>query len=316
MRSRILITGGNGYVGRTLMRKLAQNHDVIVVDRMQSDNRFSAEDLASMTLYKTDIRDSDAIQDVFALTHPDLVIHAAALHYIPECDAHPDEAISINVLGTANVARFTPPGARLVFISSAAVYAPSSQSHVEDDSPVGPLDIYGISKLQAEQYVRHWTADRGLRTAIIRLFNVVGPGETNPHLLPAIMSQVMSGKRTLSLGNCHPKRDYIDVRDVADAIVSIAGGLDQAPGVDVVNVGTGEAYSVYEVLTQVEQLIGEKLTVETDPARLRVVDRPVLRASIAKVERKYDWSPALRLADSLSSLCLDPEIPAELMARS
>jgi UDP-glucose 4-epimerase len=214
------------------------------------------------------------------------------------------------------VARFCPPDAKFVFISSAAVYAPSEQPHIEDTSPVGPMDIYGVTKLQAEQYVRHWTAERNLRTAIIRLFNVVGPGETNPHLLPAIMAQVMEGRRTLSLGNCYPKRDYIDVRDVADGIVSIVEALDDAPGVDVVNLGTGEAYSVYEVLEQIEYIIGEKLTVETDPRRLRTVDRPVLQAGITKIATRYGWCPGLSLSDSLRSLCVEPDIPAELLARS
>jgi UDP-glucose 4-epimerase len=314
---RVLITGGNGYVGRTLSRKLSFDHDVTVVDCLrQGTLRFSDDDLAAIKLEQVDIRDAVAIGAVFESVQPDLVIHAAALHYIPECDAYPDEAISINVLGTANVARYCPPGARLVFISTAAVYAPKDQPHVEDESPIGPMDVYGWTKLHAEHYVRHWSAKRDLRTAIIRLFNVVGPGETNPHLLPAIMSQVLEGQRTLSLGNCHPKRDYIDVEDVADAIRAVAEGLDDAQGVDVVNVGTGESYSVYEVLEQLSEVIGEELTVETDPARLRAVDRPVLWANIDKANLKYGWTPKLRLSDSLRSLWATPDISQELLARS
>jgi UDP-glucose 4-epimerase len=266
-------------------------------------------------LHQTDIRDFAALEAVFKSVRPELVIHAAALHYIPECDAHPDEAISINTLGTANVARACSPETALVFISTAAVYAPQEGPHVEDRSPLGPMDVYGLTKLQGEQFVRHWAAEKGLRAAIVRMFNVVGPGETNPHLLPAILAQLLAGHRTLRLGNCHPRRDYIDVSDAAAGIIAVAIGLSEAPGVDVVNVGTGVSYSVYDILEKLSEVVGDKLTVESDPARLRTVDRPVLQASIEKAERSYGWSPSLTLIDSLSCLWRDPDMPPELLAR-
>ena len=316
MRKRILITGGNGYVGRALTRKLSGANDVSVVDCLRTEKvRFTDEELAGITLHQTDIRNYEALQCVFDQAQPDLVVHAAALHYIPECDAHPSEAISINTLGTANVLRAVAPGTKLVFISTAAVYAPEPDAHVEATSPIGPMDVYGLTKLHAEQFVGLWGAEKALSAAIIRLFNVVGPGETNPHILPAIIAQLKAGQRTLKLGNCYPLRDYIDVADVADGIAAVAAGLSDEPGIDVVNLGTGVSHSVYEIVEKLSAIMGEELSVESDPSRLRAVDRPVLRAHIGKIGEKYGWSPKLTLDDSLRSLWQDPDISPELLAR-
>jgi UDP-glucose 4-epimerase len=211
--------------------------------------------------------------------------------------------------------RAIAPGTRLVKISTAAVYAPESEAHQEATSPIGPMDVYGWSKLQAEQYVRFWAAQKDLRVAIIRLFNVVGPGETNPHILPAIIAQLQAGRRVLQLGNCYPQRDYIDVEDVADGIAAIAAGLCEEPGIDVVNLGTGISHSVYQMVEKLSSVVGEELTIESDPTRLRAVDRPLLRANISKIGEKYGWSPRLTLDNTLQRLWQDPDMSPELLAR-
>jgi UDP-glucose 4-epimerase len=179
------------------------------------------------------------------------------------------------------------------------------------------MDIYGLTKLHGEHYVRYWSKERNLRSAIVRMFNIIGPGETNPHLLPAILAQLLQGRRTLGLGNCHPKRDYIDVSDAAAGVASVALQLcAAAPGTDTVNIGTGVGHSVYDVVHAFERVIGESIVVETDATRMRAVDRPFLSASIEKAQKAYGWSPTLTLDDSLGRLWAAPDIPAALLERS
>jgi UDP-glucose 4-epimerase len=256
------------------------------------------------------------VQAAFERFQPDTVIHLAAIHFIPECDAKPDEAVAINTQGTVNMLRACGPGTRFVLASTAAVYSAEERPHDEESSAVRPLDVYGLTKLHAEQYVRLWAGMRSLDARIVRLFNVIGPGETNPHILPAVLAQALRGVRVLRLGNCHPKRDYIHVEDAASGFAAIAMAPRRGAGVDVVNLGTGRSYSVYELVDELGRVVGEPFQIETDPARLRATDRPLVTASIEKARSQYNWGPRFSLTDSLRDLWRTPDIPDELLERS
>jgi UDP-glucose 4-epimerase len=314
---KIMITGGAGFVGRHLTRHLYREHRVSVLDSLRYGKpRYTEEEEAGFALYQADIRDIAAVGRVFAEVRPDVVIHLAAIHYIPECEQRPDDAIAVNTLGTANLLRSCTPRTRFVFASTAAVYAVDDAPHVEGSSRVEPSDVYGLTKLHGEHYVRHWAKALELDARIVRLFNVIGPGETNPHILPAILAQVLKGQRVLRLGNCHPRRDYIHAADAAEGFARIALAERGGPGVDVVNLGTGSSHSVYDLVAELGRVSGQPLTIETDPARTRASDRPFLAADTGKLRRDYLWSPPRTMADSLRDLWHNPDIPLELLERS
>ena len=184
MKRRILVAGGAGFVGRRLVRALRDEHEVCVLDLLKFGNRFSADDNANITLEKVDIRDPHSVAAVMERFRPEIVVHLAAIHFIPECEGDPLHAEDVNVLGTINLLRACPDGTRFVFASSGAVYRPDEVPHDELRSAVEPADVYGFTKLHAEHYVRYFVRQRSLSGAIVRLFNVIGPGETSPHLLP------------------------------------------------------------------------------------------------------------------------------------
>lgn len=314
---RILVTGGNGYVGRALCRQLLTNHDVCVVDSLRyGPSRFLDSELASLRWEKADIRHLESIKGIITDFRPDVIVHLAAIHFIPECEGNPELAVSTNVLGTANVASACPSNCRLVFASTGAVYQPESTPHRELASTLEPADVYGWTKLQGEQYVRYFARQRKFAAAIVRLFNVIGPGETNPHVLPEIVAQLKAGRVTLSLGNLDAKRDYVHVADVARGFEQVATAGNILMGdTTTVNLGTQHAYSVTELLDHLRAISSIDIRVETDPARMRASDRPFLAADNSRIKQLFQWQPELTIRQGLADLWCNPDLPQEWIDR-
>lgn len=300
----IVVTGGTGYVGRELVRQLAETDrfSIHVLDSCVSgEHRPQQMRRESFELHRCDIRDTAAVGQVMRAVVPEIIFHLAAVHYIPACEAAPGDAVSINVAGTVNLLDAAPPQSRFVFASSAAVYRPSAAPHVESDEALGPMDIYGHTKLQGENFVRYYHAQRKLRGVIVRLFNVVGPGETNPHLVPAIVKQLSARVTRVELGNLFPRRDYIDVGDAAQGFRLLADANTSPDELLISNLGTGVTHSVEEVVSLIGVAAGTELEIRQDRARMRAVDRPMLRASTERLRVLTDWVPQTTLAASLAA---------------
>lgn len=314
---RILITGGNGYVGRQVTRLLYEQHEVCVVDNIRYGQvRFSPADLGRIRLEQIDITDQAAITKLVAAFRPDAIIHLAAIHYIPECEQDPSRTLQTNVVGTVNLLLAAQPETRFVYASSGAVYKPDTQPHCESTALLAPSDIYGLSKLHGEHYVRHLALQRSLAAVVVRLFNVVGPGETNPHLLPEIVAQLKAGRTTIRLGNRWPKRDYIHVEDAARGFATIATDATLSPDTVVtVNLGTSHPYSVDEILHKLRDIAQIRFALEQDSERVRAVDRPFLAADTTQIRSRFGWEPAFTIDDALKDLWREPDLSASLTAR-
>ncbi|MCX5517719.1 GDP-mannose 4,6-dehydratase [Kaistia defluvii] len=313
-RIRILITGGSGFVGRPLVRLLSRDHDVLVYDALRfGRDRFTERERARIDLVEGDVRDPSAVERAVGVFAPDVIIHLAAVHFIPHCEQDPVTAITVNIAGTVNLLSAAPRGCRFVLASSGAVYGPDDVPHREDVSVLEPSDVYGLTKLHAEGYLQHFTRAKGLAGVAARLFNVVGPGETNPHLLPEIAWQLKAGRREVRLGNIWPKRDYIHVEDAAAGFAALALQGDVASGETLaVNLGTSRQHSVAEILQYMRQASGFDFRVVTDPARIRAVDRPFLAADIGRIETRFGWRPKRTIREAVEDLWRHPDIRAGL----
>ncbi len=317
MRKRVLITGGNGFVGREVTRLLYDAHDVCVVDNLRRGPiRFAAAELPKMRFEPIDIADAPAIVALMAEFQPDTIIHLAAIHYIPECEEDPALAVRTNIDGTVNLLVAAPEQSRFVFASSGAVYKPDDKPHTEAEAALGPSDVYGFTKLHGEHYVKHFATQRRLSAVIARLFNVVGPGETNPHLLPEIVAQLKAGRTTLRLGNMTPKRDYIHVRDAARGFVAVALKNSFAPAKTLtVNLGTSHSYSVAEIVAKLKTVANIDFSLEQEQSRLRAVDRPHLTADIREINTHFGWSPESSIDDALADVWREPDLTPELAGK-
>ena len=300
--SRILITGGAGFIGSALGKHLReQGHEVHVLDNLSFGKR-SLAGVSDDRFHQVDIRDRDGTAAVLSHIRPEQVLHLAAIHFIPYCNQHPVEAAEININGTINVldACERSGSVRQVFVASTAAVYPIADGAMAEDHPTGPMDIYGITKLATEKLVSEFHLRTGVATIVGRFFNAFGPNETNPHLIPEIQHQVLSGTRTLKLGNLDPKRDFIHTEDMSKAM----GALLKAHtvGHDTFNIGRGIEYSVREIVEAFERQLGEKLTIEVDPARVRKVERMHLLANVDKLKRTTGWEPGWGIDEGVATL--------------
>ncbi len=281
--SRVLVTGGAGYIGsHTCIELMSAGHEVIVVDNLCNSKyeslrrveRIAGRPVAAFV--QADVRDREALRAVFGAHAIDAVIHFAGLKAVGESVTKPLEYYDNNVSGTVTLcgvmAEFGVKS--IAFSSSATVYGDPASVPIREDFPTGPTNPYGCSKWMVEHVLRDLcAADPEWRVALLRYFNPVGAHESGligedpngiPNNLMPFVSQVAVGKlQQLSVfGGDWPTpdgtgvRDYIHVLDLAHGHVCAIDYLREHPGLLTVNLGTGRGYSVLDVVHAFEKASG------------------------------------------------------------
>ncbi|MEM1145227.1 MAG: NAD(P)-dependent oxidoreductase [Pseudomonadota bacterium] len=301
--AKVLVTGGAGFVGVPVTLLVAKSHDVLVIDtfRYQQETSTAIESVASLA--RVDVRDYGALLEVFMSFRPEVVLHLAAIHFIPECNKHPVLAADINITGTENVLRAAEESCsvkRVIVTSSAAVY-PISNEALSDESSPDPTDIYGTTKAVNESQAKRFTERSGIASVSVRLFNVFGPGETSPHVIPEIIKQLGSGSNAIQLGNLDPKRSYIHVNDVAAAFSALVTARLPADSL-CLNIGHEEEASVQDIIDVIARTTHRRLEVIQDPGRVRKSDRMHLRCDCSRARKFLGWSPTYSLEEGLREL--------------
>ena len=302
-----LVTGAAGFLGSHVAEQLMEKQQMVVaVDDLSWGNEefiapYSEND--DFEFFKTDIRQTDALKKILASHQPDFIVHLAALHFIPLAMKQPTWTIDINVKGTQALLE----AAREVnytafwFASTGDVYKTTEEPLIEHETPKDPYNIYGMSKLMGEQLLKlESELHRGRAYIAGRLFNLIGPRETNPHIVPEIMKQLKENPKELQLGNITPVRDYVPVDQAAQAIIDMC--LKSKPGFIKNNVATGVGQSVGDLIKTIEKVLGHDITVHKDPDRVRPVDRPKLVAKVDQLKENIGWAPSHKVEEILTSL--------------
>ncbi len=304
----ILVTGGAGYIGSvTAAYFIRAGHRVTVYDNLSRGYRAAVPPEADFI--QGDIGDRAALDVLFQSRRFDAVAHFAAFIEAGESMKLPGKYFRNNVVCSQTLldAMITHGVQRLVFSSTAAVYA-SKNSPLSEDDPYGPANVYGETKLMIEQMIRWYARIAGLRYCILRYFNACGAmlddagrairGEAHTpetHLIPLTL-QVPLGQRPAALifGTDYPTpdgsciRDYIHVEDLAQAHVLALDALDERQEMTY-NIGNGQGYSVREVVNVARAVTGIDFPVEEAPRRPG--DGPILIASSERINDELGWQP-------------------------
>lgn len=302
----VIITGGNGFVGRHLIQELQKNgfaSRIIVFDT-------NIDGLAQgVKGYKIDITDVVSATDVIASSQPAWVVHLAAIANVKFASDNPELTRTVNVFGTKQLldtVLAVSPDTRFLIVSSADIYGhvgkrPLSEMPLADVHPTNP---YGQSKYEMEHMIEEKYREHCIR---VRPFPHIGPGQKRGFVTADFASQIAAieaGKQgpVISVGNLTVQRDFTDVRDVVRAYRLL---MEQGTLGEVYHVASGVARSIQNVLNALLEMSTVRITVQQDPVRMRLADNPILIGDSTKLYEATSWAPVIPFEQSLHDILND-----------
>jgi nucleoside-diphosphate-sugar epimerase len=277
---KILVTGADGFIGKRLVRKLVLDGQSVI----------------------THCLDDGDITDIhFDDIEADWVIHLAARTFVPQSWKEPYDYYRVNVLGTANVLEYCRKnGAGITFLST-YIYGLPEATPVLESHRFAPNTPYNHSKVLAESLIQFYSREFQVNSVTLRPFNIYGAGQDPHFLIPFIINQMLdSSVKEITVQDLSPKRDYLFVEDLIDAIILTIA----RQGNSIYNIGSGASHSVEEVLllalqaanmTKPYREIGQRRQGELDD----------LCADISLVRQDLGWEPKVSLFDGLSKMIVE-----------
>ncbi len=276
--SSLLVTGSSGFIGRALCPAL----------------RLGGHAVVEMTRSNGDICDAATFDRIGNADH---VIHLAGSTYVPDSWTDPLSFHRTNVMGTASVLEYCRrSGARLTFVSS-YLYGTPERLPVAESAVPRPNNPYALSKLLAEQLCEFYAAHHATNVAVLRPFNVFGPGQKKHFLIPKILDQVIQGK-PIQIKDLAPRRDYVYIDDLIDALVKT---LDAPAGYNLCNIGSGVSISVKESIDIIQSVAGSHLPVICD-GEVRPNEINDVYADINRARALLAWRPRLTFREGIERM--------------
>ena len=307
---RILVTGGAGYIGSVVAKQLLEaGHEVVVLDDLSRGHAGAVPDAAehaNVSLLAPAALDA-------ALAGVDGVLHFAALALVEESVEHPERYWRNNLVGTLNLldAMRANGVGRLVFSSTCATYGEPEVVPISEDEPAAPVNSYGASKLAVDLMIRDECRAHGLAAASLRYFNVAGASgelgedhQPETHLIPLVL-QAAAGVRDhvkvfgtdYATRDGTAVRDYIHIEDLAEAHLLALDALERGTH-RIFNLGSGDGYTVREVIEAARRVTGREFAVREE--NRRPGDPPELVAANARAREELGWAPRRGLDEMIA----------------
>lgn len=273
----VIVTGAAGFIGKALCNRLmAEGREVLALSRADGDI--------------SERRTWDS------LPAAKVVVHLAASSYVPDSWKLPAQFLAANAVGTQQALDWCSRSGACMVYSSAYVYGKPDCLPICESDPVRPNNPYSLSKYIGEQCCEFSAHYQGVDATVLRLFNVFGHGQREEFLFPTLIRQLKSSQ--IQVKDLAPRRDYVYLPDVVDAFVR---ALDAPSGFLRINIGSGQSYSVAEIVSTLQAVAGTNLPVvsEAEPRPQEIAD---VRADISLADKLLGWRPSFELAAGIQDI--------------
>jgi UDP-glucuronate 4-epimerase len=302
---KVLVTGGAGFIGSHLVETLlADGHSISVIDDFNDfyDPRIKRKNLqpvlADIRLHSIDIRNKEAVLEIFSVERPDAVVHLAARAGVRPSIQRPELYLATNINGTFHLLEASKEYGveRFVFASSSSVYGASGVTPFREDQVLTQtLSPYACTKLAGEHLCSNYSYLYHIRVICLRFFTVYGPRQRPDLAIQKFTNLIHRGKPIDVYGDGSARRDFTYIEDIIQGVVASIQH-DGAP-FDIFNLGESETIELREVIAEIETALGKKATINMLPPVPG--DMPTTYADISKAQRLLGYAPATRIQSGL-----------------
>lgn len=299
---KVIIFGIGGFVGNYLAEEFFTHgyqvfgSDIVAGTAVDSRVKYQ----------QADLMNAESVRRVVDMMNPDIIVNLAAISSVGMSWNMPQRTIEVNVAGALNImeaARNMEVKPRILFVGSSEEYA-ACDADIDEQVKLNANNPYGISKMAQESFAKLYRERYGMKIYCVRPFNHTGIGQKDSFVLPSFCKQVAKIEKngqpgSIQVGNLSAIRDFSHVKDIVRAYRMIVES-DRCDRI--YNVGSGQAYSIREMLDYIISLCSQKVTVEVDPARVRPVDTPRICCDNHLIQEELGWRPEYTIWDAVKEM--------------
>lgn len=302
----ILITGGAGFIGSTLVDRLVKDNKILVVDNFNDfyDVKIKEKNVApnlkndNYKLYRGDICDNSLMQKIFEENNIDVVVHLAAKCGVrPSLDA-PLDYVNTNIYGTVNILeKMKQFGVKkIVFASSSSVYGNCKAEKFSEDLKISePISQYAATKSACEQFIYTYSELYDINAVCLRFFTVYGPKQRPDLAISKFVNLIMNNKPIPLYGDGSTMRDYTYIDDIVDGIVQAIGY--NKTKYEIINLGGGSPVTLNKMVEVIEEVLSKKAQINHLPMQAGDVEKTV--SDIAKAKKLLNYEPKISFHDGI-----------------
>jgi NAD dependent epimerase/dehydratase len=302
---KILVTGADGFIGSHLVEMLvSRGAKVKALSLYNSFNDWgwleNTSCLDQIEVVCGDVRDPNFCREI--TKDIDVVFHLAALIAIPYSYVAPDSYVATNITGTLNMLQAARDAGvkRFLHTSTSEVYGTARFVPISEEHPLQAQSPYSATKIGADALAMSYFYTFGMPLTVVRPFNTYGPRQSARAVIPTIITQILTGKKSIKLGSLHPTRDFNYVEDTCRGFIGLAE-CDEAIG-KTINIGSNKEISVGDLVKLIAEIAGPDVTIETDDQRLRPEQSEVERlwCDNTKIQGLFGFEPQVGLREGLT----------------